>query len=222
MKTSPALLLALPLVFISASAQSQPSATLAQLFNTDMLNTNLRYFESHAGVARESWGDRHTYRIDDCTLEVNAPGDRINSLSVEVSNHCRSSLQSFLGESFSPDESRPLTFGNFAEHTGDFTFYADCLSGCGNAYDPSVYAFWEGPRALGFIQLRLEVELVGDAAIDASNTWEEAIGSARGEEYVLFNRFNCEDHFNQQAAAAFRDIPITRMTIGTHLQLPGC
>ena len=94
--------------------------------------------------------------------------------------------------------------------------------GCGNAYDPSVYGFWEAPRALGFIQLRLEVKLVGDAAIDASSTWEEAIRTARGEEYVLFNSFNCEDHFNPQAAAAFRDIPITRITIGTHLQLPGC
>ncbi len=132
------------------------------------------------------------------------------------------SLQPFLGESFSPDESRALTFGNFTEHTGDFQFYADCLTGCGNAFDPSVYALWEGPRALNFIQLQLEAKLIDDAAIDASNQWEEAISSARGEEYVMLNRFNCENHFDPQAAAAFQNTNVTRLTVGFYLQPPGC
>lgn len=222
MKQLPALLLTLPLVLTSAQTYSVETAKLEQLFQADMLNANLRYFESIAGVARESWGDTHTYNVDGCTLEATAPEGRINSLSIDLNDNCGPSLQSFLGESYSPDEMRPLTFGNFAEHTGDFQFHADCLTGCGNAYDPSVYAFWEGPRAVNFIQLQLEVKLVGDIAIDAANHWEEAISNDRGEEYVMLNRFNCEDHFNPQASAAFHDVAITRMTIGTQLQPPGC
>jgi len=222
MKNLHALLLALPLAVASANAHSKQTETLEQLFQAEMLNTNLRYFESIAGVARESWGDTHTYSVDGCILEATAPDGRISSLSVDLNDRCTVSLHSFLGESFSPDETQAMTFGNFAEHTGDLQFHADCLTGCGNAYDPSVYAFWEGPRAVNFIQLQLEVKLVGDAAIDAANQWQQAIEGARGDEYVMLNRFNCEDHFDPQAAAAFRDVAITRMTIGTQLQPPGC
>lgn len=222
MKKLPALMLALPLAFISSQANSQQTAKLDQLFQAEMLNANLRYFESIAGVARESWEDTHSYNVDGCTLEITAPQGRISSLSVELNDNCGASLKSFLGDSFSPDESRALTFGNFTEHTGDLQFHADCLSGCGNAYDPSVYAFWEGPRAVNFMQLQLEVKLVSGAALDAANQWEEAISNARGEEYVMLNRFNCEDHFDPQASAAFHDVVITRMTVGSQLQPPGC
>jgi len=222
MQNLAAILLAMPLAVSSINAHSSQTKTLDQLFQAEMLNTNLRYFESIAGVARESRGDTHTYSVDGCLLEATAPDGRISSLSVHLNDRCRVSLKSFLGESFSPDETQPLTFGNFAEHTGDLQFHADCLTGCGNAYDPSVYGFWEGPRAVNFIQLQLEAQLIGDTAIDAAAQWQQAIEGARGDEYVMLNRFNCEDHFNAQAAAAFRDVAITKMTIGTQLQPPGC
>lgn len=44
MKKLPALMLALPLAFISSQANSQQTAKLDQLFQAEMLNANLRYF----------------------------------------------------------------------------------------------------------------------------------------------------------------------------------
>lgn len=59
-------------------------------------------------------------------------------------------------------------------------FYADCLDLCGNAYDPSVYALWEGPHAVSFTQVMLEVVLAGDQAVNAAYNWREAISKAKG------------------------------------------
>lgn len=213
---------ALLLPSLSACTDEQQPTKLEQAFTGEMLGANLRYFESIAGVPRETWEERHTYNVDGCALEVSAPGDKISSLTLEVSEQCQASLKSFLGESFTPDESLPLTFGNFRDHTGEFQFYAECLAWCGNAYDPSVYAVWEGPRAANFIQLKLGFLLVSDAAIEAANKWESAIMSAHGEDYVMSTRFNCEDHFNQEASIAFQDVIITEISIGYDIRTPGC
>tara|TARA_R110000751_G_scaffold226475_1_gene328418 strand:+ start:32 stop:310 length:279 start_codon:yes stop_codon:yes gene_type:complete len=85
MKKLPALLLTLPLALTSTQAYCAPTAKLEQLFHAEMLNANLRYFESIAGVARESWGDTHRYNVDGCSLEVSAPAHPEGTLIVSVS-----------------------------------------------------------------------------------------------------------------------------------------
>lgn len=210
------------LLALTGTAQAQSKATLAEVFNGEMLNSNLRYFESVAGVARAIRGDQHTYKVDGCRVEVEAPGGTIGSLSLDIDEQCKIGLESFLGESFAPDMSRPLTFGNFATHTGQFHFYADCLTGCGNSHDPSVYAHWEGPRAVGFINVSLEVALVAPPAIAAANQWEAVMEKSRGADYVIETAFNCEPTFDETAARIFRDVRVTRITIGPIVGGPQC
>ncbi|MFC0266978.1 hypothetical protein [Kushneria aurantia] len=67
MKKQNGVALSAGLLMISGMVEAQ-SPSLDDVFNGDMLNTNLRYFESAAGIARESWGDRHVYRIVGCRL----------------------------------------------------------------------------------------------------------------------------------------------------------
>jgi hypothetical protein len=84
-------------------------------------------------------------------------------------------------DSYAPVPGKPLTFGAFDESSGrDFVFSADCLTLCGNAYEPSVYALWDGPHAVSYMQVLLEAMLSSDEAIAASDVWANQIVKAKG------------------------------------------
>lgn len=203
-------------------AQATTKATVAQVFNGDMLGTNLRFFESVAGIARTSFGDTHTYRVQGCEITATAGGGTVSALSMALSPTCKVDLSTFIGD-FAPPAGKPLTVGALADSTGaDLEFYSDCVTLCGNAADPSVYALWEAPRAAGFTEVKLEVVLAGNDAIEAADQWTEAMQKAKGEDFVGETRFNCERTFDKQAQASFKNIQVNAITIGTGLAKPGC
>lgn len=207
---------------LSGTAQAQPKASVAEVFNGDMLDTNLRYFESIAGVARQSFDNQHSYRVEGCEITATVSGTAVSALRLELSPKCKADIASFIGESFAPPARQPLTFGNFQAATGGLSFHADCLTMCGNAYDPSVYAHWEGPRAVDFREVLLEVKLVGDDAMDAANRWTQDMEQSMGEDWIIDTQFNCERSFDTQAQQHFKTVEVTAITIGSQLQTPGC
>ncbi|WP_236176392.1 hypothetical protein [Pseudomonas qingdaonensis] len=197
-------------------------ATVAQVFNGEMLGTNLRFFESVAGVARTSFGDTHTYKVQGCEITATAGGGTVSELRMELSPTCKADLSTFIGD-FAPPAAQPLTFGAMAGSSGGgLEFYASCLSMCGNAADPSVYALWQGPRAVGFTEVLLEVVLVDDEASAAAGHWSEAMQKAKGDDFVMDTRFNCERTFDEVAQASFDKVKVNAVTIGTELTKPGC
>lgn len=197
-------------------------AKLADVFNGEMLGANLRYFESVAGIARTSLGDDHSYKVQGCTITATAAGGTVTALRLELSPTCKADLQSFVGD-YGPKAGQPLTVGALDESTGGgLEFSAYCLQMCGNAADPSVYAHWEGPRAVGFQEVLLEVVLVDDAAIQASDRWAQAMTQAKGEDFVSETKFNCERSFDAQALQAFAKVKASAVTIGTGLTKPTC
>ena len=201
---------------------AQAQGSVAQVFNGDMLGTNLRYFESIAGIARTSSGDAHTYRVQGCEITATAPGGTVNELRLQLSPSCKADLSTFIS-TFAPPANQPLTFGAMAESSGgDLEFYADCLSMCGNAYDPSVYALWQGPRAVNFTEVLLEAVLNEDDAVAASSQWAEVMQKSKGDNFVIDTRFNCEREFDEVAAQQFKAVKVTAVTIGTELTKPGC
>ncbi|PKH20606.1 hypothetical protein BI292_03300 [Pseudomonas sp. 43NM1] len=210
------------LVTAGIPAMAQAKASVAEVFDGKMLGTNLRYFESIAGIARESTGDQHSYQVDGCEITATAGGGTISALRMELSPKCQADLKSFVGDSFAPAANKPLTFGSFQQAAGDISFYADCLAMCGNAADPSVYALWDGPRAVNSRQVLLEVVLVSDPALEASSEWRASIAKAKGEDFVTDNRFNCERTFDAPAQKSFQAVQVTAVTIGSELPVPGC
>lgn len=205
-----------------AAFTSAQAATVAEVFNGDMLGTNQRYFESIAGIPRESLGDEHTFRIQGCTLTATISNGSVTAMRLELAPSCQADLTTFIGD-FAPPPGQPLTFGAFEQAAGSALSYsADCLTMCGNAYDPSVYGSWEGPRAVGFMEVRLEAMQVSDPAIDAASTWSEQMTQAMGEDWVIDARFNCDTRFNQAASQLFQDVPVTAVRIGTGLPSIGC
>jgi len=222
MKARALLPLVSTLVVAAMPVVAQAQASVAQVFNGEMLGTNLKYFESLAGVARTSFGDTHTYKVQGCEITADATGGTVHQLRLALSPACKADLSSFIGD-FAPPANQPLTFAALHQSTGGpLEFYADCLEMCGNAYDPSVYALWEGPRAIGFTQVLVEAMLTDDAAIDAAGKWSTEMKKHKGEDFVIDNQYNCERSFDPIALQSFKPVAITAVTIGTQLSKPGC
>lgn len=212
--------LALPSLLLSIGTAQ--AATVAEVFTGEMLGTNQRYFESIAGIPRESNGNEHNFKIQGCKITATIEAGKVTKLRMELGPKCQADLTQFVG-SYAPAPGKPLTMGTFGQSSGGgFTYSADCLYLCGNAFDPSVYALWEGPHAVEWLQVLLEVNLSTDQAIAAAGIWENSIRKAKGEEFLTSTGFNCKPEFAAVAEKAFENVPVTAVTIGTGLVSPGC
>jgi hypothetical protein len=206
---------------LSACSLTQ-AATVTEVFNGEMLDTSQRYFESIAGVPRESYGDQHLFRVNGCNITATIQNNSVSALRMELTPSCPANLSSFIGDSFAPPAGQPLTIGSFQKAAGDMSFYADCLTMCGNASDPTLQAHWEGPHAVNFREVMLEVVLADDASLQASNQWQAQMTAAKGEDFIMATRFNCERTFDAQAQQSFAKVAINAVTIGSGLTKPGC
>lgn len=207
---------------LSTSAFSASQTKLARAFNPDMLGVDMVYFEQITGVARNTYGDVKIYKIDNCHVTVRFKDGSINSLRMEVSPKCTFNLNDFF-PIFSGGFTVPhnLTFGRFNTVTGSIgQYYADCLESCGNAVDPTVYHYWFGGRANGYLQMLLEVNLgFNDAASLAAGTWQDEMIRVMGVNWVKEEGFNCTNGYNanEVANSAFGSIKISGITIGYDL-----
>lgn len=207
---------------IGMLATGAQAATVKEVFNGEMLGTNQRYFESIAGIPRQSYGDSHVFRVQGCDITATINNGAVASLSMELGGQCQANLGTFIGD-YAPPAGQTLTPGAFEESSGGgLSYLADCLSLCGNAADPSVYALWEGPRAAGFMEVMLEVVLVDGDALDAASLWQDHMTKAAGEDFVMDTRFNCDRRFDAEAHQAFKDVKVTAVTIGHGLSTPRC
>ncbi|MNV79194.1 hypothetical protein D3C71_1727350 [compost metagenome] len=60
-------------------AGASQAATVKEVFNADMLGTNQRYFESIAGVPRESNGNDHVFRVQQCQITATIGNGKVSS-----------------------------------------------------------------------------------------------------------------------------------------------
>lgn len=207
----------------AAPASEKEVGGIKDFFNGKFLGVNRQYFESVLGVPRESYGDQHEFRIQGCDITATITGDKVSALHMALTDKCSPDLTTFIG-SYAPPPTRPLTAGSFVEASGGGTlrYSADCLSLCGNAYTPSVYARWDGPRAIDFMEVVLDVALINDDALRAAEVWQERMTRIANETYVSEGRFNCDNRFDPIANEAFKNIRVTGITIGHNLKTPSC
>jgi len=190
---------------------------LAKIFTPETIGTSIRWFESQYDQAKYVEGDRRTYDFDGCSVTVRGK-ESIDSLSLNnMSSNCNLDLKKMIIVGGVDTRSLPvykMTFGKFEKQVGAGHYGADCLTMCGNAYDPSVWMEWEGPRAMGNLKITLEVVLVDDAAIDASFQWRDVMVAEQGEDWVIDTKFNDDHRYDNIARELFKNVPITSITIG--------
>lgn len=201
----------------SVAPKVKEEASLEFILRYETLGKNVSYLESLLGPAERIEGADRYYRVEGCslTLKTGLSGS-IEGITLDgLSGNCRIDLSRF--SSNWPKTSVPV-FEDLSDRAKG-TFLADCLTSCGNAYDPAVYFHAGGSRSEGWLEFLAETRLIGDLAIDASNKWESAM-LAEGEEYVISNRFNCDGKYDQDAALAFARVKVEKITIGRELIQP--
>jgi len=242
------LYLAATVLLISACSEKQPEATppelntpevkhteekplkekLSQVMQRETLGMNVSYLEGITGPAMyiSDDGKERTYKIEGCDFQIKTlkkqNHESVNSIRLGVSPECDVDISGFFG--VSAEDKFPtlnnLTFGEFIEKNGGFfQFYSYCLMDCGNAYDPSVYGYWEGSRALNFINVSLEAVRVSDEAINASSKWRDYMIKHIGEEWVRDGKFNCDPlKYSSEASDFFSSIHPSSIRIGYDIE----
>lgn len=208
---------------------SSKKSLIDQVFQKASIGMSLPYFEKIAGSAKYIQPNDavRTYEIDGCEVAAylnNGDQKTIRALNVKITPACHAKIGNFVWSEAADTTLNTLTFANLEKILGDTMSYsANCLINCGNAYDPSVYAHWSGPRALDSIEVMAEVVMVEDAALEAANKWAEAMVAVEGEEWVTDNKFNCErTKFSQLAKSLFSAVKLDSLTIGHDLDNGHC
>jgi hypothetical protein len=206
---------ALPPVQPAPVVAQAAAGKLQQIFRADMLGAQLAYLEGMVGPARNVEGNNRTYLVDGCQVIVRADGKAIRSIGLSpISSRCNVSLKDF-GLDAMTDR---ITFGMVEQIgiSGETQYGADCLSSCGNAYDPNVYSWVRTPHVLNFIEFRPAATVNSEAM-----KWADAMRAARGEDYVTSTRFNCDQTFNPLASKLLRNVRIESIEVG-HFDPPMC
>ncbi|HEY9271399.1 hypothetical protein [Achromobacter sp.] len=203
---------------LMACAGAAQAATVQEVFNGKMLGKNQRYFESVAGVPQESYGDDHVFEVQSCLITATIKSGKVSAMSMEPTESCQPDLSSFIGE-YAPKPGQKLTLAAFGS---DLAYTADCLTDCGNAADPWVYASWTAPRAAGGVEVMLGFVQAGGDALDAADKWTTHMEKAEGKDYLLNNKFNCDARYNKVAEAAFKNVTTTSVKIGFDLPKEPC
>ena len=207
----------------SAASAAKP-VNIAQVFDPEMIDADVAYFERVTGPARNTYDDTKIYKVDGCEITATVAGGSIRSLRMDLSPQCTFNLNKFL-PNFADKFPSPhtMTFGKFDSVTGgNGQFYADCLTQCGNAADPVIYEHWYGSRADLVLEVMLEAVQVGGPVLSAADTWHAAMEKAEGEDWVVDAKFNCTRKYDAIAHRAFRDVTISAITIGYDVQAPHC
>lgn len=208
----------------SSAASAAKPAELAQVFDPEMIDADIAYFERVTGPARNTYGNTKVYKVGDCDVTATVAGGSVRSLRVDISPRCTFDLNrllsNFPGKFPAPDA---MTFGEFDSVTGGSgQFFADCLAQCGNAADPVIYEHWHGSRADLALEVMLEAVQVSGAVLDGAAIWRAAREKVEGEDWVVDAKFNCTREYDAVAHRAFRDVTISAIAIGHDVQPPRC
>lgn len=203
---------------LMAGGNIAQAATVQDVFNGKMLGKSQAHLESITGAPQESYGDDRVFEVQGCLITATIKSGKVSALSMDASEACQPDLASFIGE-YAPKPGQKLTPAVFGP---DLTYTADCLTDCGNAADPWVYASWTAPRAAGGMEVMLGFVQAGDEALDAAERWASQMEKAEGQDYLLNNKFNCDARYNDVAEAAFRNVAATSVKVGFDLPKEPC
>jgi len=169
------------------------------------------WIEAQVGPARTVVAGEREYDIGGCTVRMNAEDGVVVGYAVPMSPACSSLAMPVLAHYGLP-ETVELTFGQFAQARTDPVFRADCLHLCGNAADPWVYLESAGPRVTPGI--RAAAPMVDAALIDASFDLRDRMRAARGDDYVINARFNCDEDWSAAARETLAPFRIQQIEVG--------
>lgn len=155
---------------VLSPAGAVTEATLSWAMGPSAIGLNPVFVESKLGPAKEKGTSLWVFEFKGCTISYDVEGDAIVAAGMPVTARCSPEI-----------EGRPITTSTtFSEVRGAAsTVRAACISGCGNAYDPTIELHQDGYHANGFLEA-LYSSNYGDAQSAATERWRRSIRVAHG------------------------------------------
>lgn len=202
---------------------------LQELFSFDMLNIRIPFLESRIGVARRVYtlaGEQvREYKIDGCDVTAYVQNNNVIGYGLILGGRerWRSAKEDCNVAIPGTDHLRTnnLTLGKFVSANGlglagpKQIFRSACIYMCGNAADPTVELHWEGPHAVGFLNIDLVSIIAYGPSLDAADRWRNLMMKREGQEYVTDARFNCDAKYQQAGLQLFQNVEVYKLTIRT-------
>ncbi|QMV73237.1 hypothetical protein HS961_10580 [Comamonas piscis] len=209
-----------------APANKNPIGQLqAMLASREAIGLNLQYVERIAGPAKRIDGKQQQFDLQGCEflLTTDDAKQSIVGVQLALSSACTVNVGPPISAD-KPIKPSELTFGMAEQYFRPGNYLADCLSMCGNAYDPSIYWTAEGSRAEGFMSVTLSVPIVEDAVIEAASRWRDAMEKSESEDWVVSELgFNCAPQkYRHVAVQEFSGMHPAVLSFGQGLEAPVC
>ena len=195
-----------------------------KLASRDAIGLNLEYVVRVTGPAMRITDNQQQFDIQGCkfTLTTDEAKQSIQGVQLELSKECPVNVGPIINAD-RPIMASDLTFAAADKFFLPGDYLSDCLSDCGNAYDPSIYWAAEGSRADGFIKVVLSVPIVDSAIIEAAARWREAMLKTETEDWVVESGFNCVPHrYREIATREFSAMHPAFLSFGPSAEAPTC
>lgn len=192
---------------------------LEKIFTPDMLDADLAYLETITGVAKSTYGNSKTYKVNGCEVEVRFAGKQITSLGLTLSKSCQVNPSKFVNTTV--QSTKNLTFGALDKSLGNvFHYQAPCLSMCGNAAGlETISAIYSGSHAENFIDV--QIEATPEPEVDTS-PWVETMERQEGSDWVESGGYNCSPKYDDIARKTLAKQRINKITFGRDLPTETC
>lgn len=196
-----------------------------KLASREAIGLNLEYVVRVSGPAMRITGNQQLFDLQGCkfTLTTDEAKQSILGVQLELSKECPVDVGPIINAD-KPILAGDLTFGAADKYFRPGDYLSDCLSSCGNAYDPSIYWAAEGSHADGFGKVVLSVPIAEDAVVDAAARWRDAMLKSETEDWVVIETgFNCAPQKYRDAAAhEFSGMRPAFLSFGHSVEAPTC
>ena len=147
------------------------AATLQFAVSPEALGANPGYLEQRLGVPKVKTKYQLVFEVSGCRVDYGVEGNAVSSIDADVTASCQPIVQ---GVKIAPS----TTYGQILRKQPSGTYIASCLSGCGNAADPTVDLSYPGSRSNQFLGIHYSAGY--DQVSSALEHWDKAVRAERG------------------------------------------
>jgi hypothetical protein len=158
-------------VKVDEAGGDSAAATLQFAVSPEAIGANPGYLEQRLGVPKVKTKYQLVFEVSGCRVDYGVEGNAVSSIDADVTASCQPTVQ---GMKITPS----TTYGQIHRKEPSGTYIASCLSGCGNAADPTVDLSYPGSRSNQFLGIHYSAGY--DQVSSALERWDKAVRAERG------------------------------------------
>ncbi|EJU14229.1 hypothetical protein LH128_04761 [Sphingomonas sp. LH128] len=192
-------------------------AALQFAVSPEALGANPAYLEQRLGVPKVKTKHQLVFEVSGCRVDYGVEGNAVSSIDADVTASCQPTVQ---GAKITPS----TTYGQIHRKQPSGTYIASCLSGCGNAADPTVDLSYPGSRSNQFLGIHYSAGY--DQVSSALERWDKAVRAERGlGEFDTpddYEAFSCVAGPPEDVSAQLEKVRVRHIQIREEVDVASC